>query len=565
VSARPEPGQSPTPAPVGGPPGWLLGVGLLLLASPASALAWLLGAGLLRVPRLRAWWLLCAGISAGLLVAVVVGPRAALASHFWLLDQTATWYFGGGPGSRPLALPWAVGLARTVPLGVPLGLGIAGAAGMHAGPQPGGVPADAARRATRTDQRALTQGRRRAQRASIEGGKPEAAPLAVALGGDLDSWRRGRYLVMPPRAAALPRVVLGAPGGGKSVYLAREAYLAGLAGRRLIVLDGKGERGFAAAIVAAYLAGRPDANVHLFPAEPLDGWRGGDQAQVNRLMGLWPWSVEADYYREITLLALRLACGWPDPQRPDPVSSMAGLIGRLDPGDLGRRWATSRAEAALVKQLTPKLADVQVRVANLAAAVGANLDGTRALGDADLTVVSIATMALAGDAEALFRLCLADLAHWTAARKDPSPALVMVDEFSAISGGRLAAIHLLERGRSAGVPVVLAAQSRRALGTEEEAERLIGAAHALILFATSEPDDVLRLAGSTRGLDYAWQVDDRGRGLGRGTSTTRARAKVDANRVRAFEPGQAVIIAAGRAGECLIIPPPTGGRALERR
>jgi hypothetical protein len=63
----------------------------------------------------------------------------------------------------------------------------------------------------------------------------------VSLGGDLVAWQAGKYVVLPGHAARLPRLVLGRPGQGKSVYLAREAFLAGLAGRQAIILDGKGD------------------------------------------------------------------------------------------------------------------------------------------------------------------------------------------------------------------------------------------------------------------------------------------------------------------------------------
>jgi hypothetical protein len=532
----PGPGQGPPP----GPGGAWKAVVLLLLASPATAVAWLIGAVVIRgVPGFRRWWLL---VPAGAELAVLAkwpGPAEILALHFWLLHRIVLW--GSG---NPAPVPWLLGLARTIPLGAPLGMALAAIGPGH--PKPPGPEAE--RNGARP--RELKRAGRRARRCA---GDPELPALAVSVGGDLDTWRtRRRLVVMPPRAAGLPRLVLGAPGGGKSVYLVREAFLAGLAGRRLIVLDGKGDREFAELVMAAYLAARPAASMHLFPDEPINGWKGGHQAQVNRLMGLWPWSIEADYYRELMLLLLRLACGAPD----NPIRSMPELVARLDAGELARLWAGHPREAALVKSLRDKLSDVQVRVANLAAAIGGSLDGARALGDADLTIVSVPTMALAGDAEALFRLAMADLAHWTAARKDQrAPALIMVDEFSAISGGRREAIHLVERGRGAGVPVLLAAQSRRSLGDDAEAERLVGAAHALVLFASSEPEAVLKLAGSVRTLEYAHQIEP-GEPTGRATATWRARAKVDANRVRGYVPGQAVILSRGRAEEVFVIPAP---------
>jgi hypothetical protein len=83
---------------------------------------------------------------------------------------------------------------------------------------------------------------------------------------------------------------------------------------------------------------------------------------------------------------------------------------RLDPVALARAWAKHPAEAGLVKTLRDQLGGVQVRLANLGAAAGGLLDGTRAIGDSDLCVISLPTMANRGDSEALFRILMADVA-----------------------------------------------------------------------------------------------------------------------------------------------------------
>jgi hypothetical protein len=160
---------------------------------------------------------------------------------------------------------------------------------------------------------------------------------------------------------------------------------------------------------------------------------------------VWAWSIEAAYYKEVCVLALRLACGQPGP----PVRSMGDLVARLDPAALARAWNGHPAEANLVKTLKDRMGDVQLRLANLAAAAGGLLDGQRSVGDADLLVVSLPTMANRGDSEALFRIILSDVGHWTA-HKGGRPGLVCVDEFGSLDGGREIAVDLLERaGRQA--------------------------------------------------------------------------------------------------------------------
>jgi hypothetical protein len=266
-------------------------------------------------------------------------------------------------------------------------------------------------RAARKEQRDRRQARGLVERVrSSETNSQTNNTLGVSLGGDLEAWRAGRYVVLPEYAARLPRLVLGRPGQGKSVYLAREAFLAGFAARQSVILDGKGDSQFATAVVDAYTAGwlaagHPGApSLHLFPAEPLSVWTGTPAEQVNKLLGVWAWSIEAAYYKEICVLALRLACGQPGP----PVASMGELVARLDPAQLAKAWHGHPAEAGLVKTLKDRMGDVQLRLANLAAAAGGLLDGQRSIGDSDLLVVSLPTLANKGDSESLFRILMSD-------------------------------------------------------------------------------------------------------------------------------------------------------------
>jgi hypothetical protein len=150
-------------------------------------------------------------------------------------------------------------------------------------------------------------------------------------------------------------------------------------------------------------------------------------------------------------------------------------------------------------------------------------------------------------------------------RKTDRPAFLVVDEFSAIPGGRDAAIHVMERGRSFGVPSLLSGQSYASLGTAEEADRIVSAAASLILFASNTPDDLARLAGSVQTTEAVLQAED-GRWTGRASVTTRARHRVDPNMVRQLAPGQAVLISGGRAEKLQVIQAPANNDlALPRR
>jgi hypothetical protein len=133
-----------------------------------------------------------------------------------------------------------------------------------------------------------------------------------------------------------------------------------------------------------------------------------------------------------------------------------------------------------------------------------------------------------------------------------APSLLVVGEFSAIQGGRRAAIDLLERGRGAGTGVVLAAQSAVALGDEDERARLLAAASAVIAFRSPQPAELTALAGSERVAEAAWQADA-GDLTGRATVTMRARARIDQDAVRGAPRGEAHVIAEGLVERTRII------------
>jgi hypothetical protein len=109
--------------------------------------------------------------------------------------------------------------------------------------------------------------------------------------------------------------------------------------------------------------------------------------------------------------------------------------------------------------------------------------------------------------------------------------------------------------------VILAAQSRISLGSDDEADRLIGAAAAVVLFNTAEPETLLRLAGTVVRPDAVWTAD-KGEWTGRAAVSMRAASKVDANTVRGLAPGECFVLADGRAGRMLVIRQTSAGQDL---
>jgi hypothetical protein len=517
-------------------------------ASPLILIAWAGGQWVVRATGWPRWRVGAAAVAGGAAVVLIQGgPVPALEAHFsgflGLLRQ-----FGAPMVHLPT--PGAF-LWPQIALSVPAGLLAASLTRSRdlAVPDPG-----AAVREQRRQVKLERKARAIAARTSNPTHGSDLAPLGVSLGGDLPpSWRSGRYVVLPEHAARLPELAIGQSGAGKSTYIGRRVYLAAGQGRQIIAFDGKGDRGFVQVVTDAYLAANPDATVHVFPDQTLDGWRGDAAAQVNRLLGTWQWSLESDWYKQQATLALRLACSAPG----QPVDSMAELVRRMDPPTLARLWAKQPTEAALVKMLTPDLPGICIRLANLAAAIAGRLDGTTAIGEADLTIVSLPVMAHQEDAESLFRVLMADVGHWVSVRKTGRPAFLVVDEFSAVSGGRQGAIHVMERGRSFGVPSLLSGQSYASLGSDEERDRIVSAAATLALFASNTPEDLARLAGSVQTAEAVYQVED-GRWNGRASLTTRARHRVDPNTVRQLAPGAGCPGLGWAGGEAAGDPGPRG-------
>jgi hypothetical protein len=299
--------------------------------------------------------------------------------------------------------------------------------------------------------------------------------------------------------------------------------------------------------------------VHRWPDEPLNGWTGGPAAVANRLLSVWTFDTASLWYREVVDMALTLALHAPGPE----VACSRDVLRRVQPDILAQLWDQHPDELGLVRSLTSKdkLDDVSIRLGNLLGALGGLLDGDRPIGRADLTILSLPTMGKEHQAAAILRVVMADLAHYVSSRKPPGKRLLaVVDEFSAVPGGREHAIHLSERGRSALAAVVLAVQSARGLGDDDDADRLIGAAGSVALFATAEPERILKLAGT---IDIARTSVTTGEG-GR-TSTTTSEAteyRIDGNDVRALQPGFAYVLASGRAQRIKVIRPEAGDGPL---
>jgi hypothetical protein len=101
---------------------------------------------------------------------------------------------------------------------------------------------------------------------------------------------------------------------------------------------------------------------------------------------------------------------------------------------------------------------------------GFDAEGGWSFEDVDFAYFRAPCLAGREDADACMRLLLEDFAHYATLRKPRKgeDATLVFDEFSAIAGGREAAIQLTERVRDAGCALYLSAQSADGLGDERQ-------------------------------------------------------------------------------------------------
>jgi hypothetical protein len=289
-------------------------------------------------------------------------------------------------------------------------------------------------------------------------------------------------------------------------------------------------------------------------------------AIANRLLAVEDWAAEGGgvYYRRMATLALQLAC---TPASGPPRNS-GQFLRRLDLKKLQQLWRGDPTAQVDLEQLATDptvLAGVRGRYSAFFRALQGTADGRWGLEDVDLGVLTIPTIASRTDADAAVRLVLEDLGHFATRRKARvgDDVLLVLDEFSAVQGGTDQAIHLAERLRDVGVPVVFGAQSPEGLGDERQQWRLLHTiGGGLVLHQTPNPDPLVSLAGTIRAPEQAWQLDPWGP-AGEARVHMEERPRVDPNKVRQLQPGEAFVIQAGRAVKLSVLQAPVPAQVQE--
>jgi hypothetical protein len=260
------------------------------------------------------------------------------------------------------------------------------------------------------------------------------------------------------------------------------------------------------------------------------------------------------YYKDVASLLLRLALDAPG--EDGPIRCSHQLMARMDPELLVRvyehdpdrlRDATSlvgRDQARAVKGAI-------TRFANFFAAVGGGFDAAEdgwSFEDVDFAYFRAPYLAQRDDADACMRYLLEDFAHYATLRKPRKgeDATLVFDEFSAIAGGREAAIQLTERVRDAGCALYLSAQSADGLGDEAQQRRLVGACSGgLLIHAMPNPDSLLAAAGVIKVVEQTWRLDPDGP-TGNSSARIGERPRIEATSVQQASEGETWYIARGR-------------------
>lgn len=322
----------------------------------------------------------------------------------------------------------------------------------------------------------------------------------------------GKLAVLPHAASAVRGLLLAESGTGKTVLLNGLMLCALEYGWPVVMIDAKGDPDDARKL--AEVARSYGRTAVVGGPAPVDGrvqWNlfSGTASHVTaKLMRLMP---EPDgknqYYLDEIRGVLQMV------QDKGPVQSVADLRERLtNPGP----WVRDQYDQNVVNALVDSKSGLTAGMRALQSLLVALRPLEEWLSEegwsyearpADVTVVPLSPV---DDAQArLGDLLMLDLRNYMATRLaagDKSPILVVVDEFPQLVTGTSdpgdTAGSLFETARSAGMGLILAAQSPAGVSNDEvRRRRALTSGAALIFGRTKDPEDVVSFAGTAMQME----------------------------------------------------------------
>jgi hypothetical protein len=249
-----------------------------------------------------------------------------------------------------------------------------------------------------------------------------------------------------------------------------------------------------------------------------------------------------------------------------PPRSLSELIERVRPGvtaALYEREGTERALALKTEAASfgaTQWNSLYLRLRALHATIGDRFDSSdvawsfRDVDAAWISVPGTSSPQTAGDVASWILSMIGELA----ASPDNRRTIICLDEFSAVGQDERAsqfAAGLVERTRSAGIAIVIGAQTVASLG--KAADRLLQTCGTVISHRTPLPDAIVELAGTVQVWEDSQTVD----ALGVRNATSgrlQQQYRVAPDLVRSLKTGEAVVIQGGRWAHVAIAWPRTG-------
>jgi conjugal transfer pilus assembly protein TraD len=441
-----------------------------------------------------------------------------------------------------------------------------------------------------------------AARFAVRRWRPAAVPKnAIVLGAD----GAGRRVVLSDAELSAHGLILGASGAGKTTTLLRILTDEIRRGRPVVAIDMKGSPVFARELEhAATAARRPfqcwsiDGPTHWNPLGHGNATELKDKLMATERFTEPHYQRAAERYVQTVLQVLERT----DPDRPP---TLAQVVAVMDPQRLPRMLRTLERPlrdriqdylAGLTHDQLSAIRGLQTRLAVLTEShTGAYLLPPAQSGIASDHGPPLIDLrdALAGTAVVLFSLnsgrygrmaaqigtlAVQDLAAASGDRlvrvgagQAPDPAVIGIDEFSALGADHM--IALLARGRESGLSVLVATQEladleRAAPGLRDQ---VVGVTAVKIAHRQDVPESARTIA-QIAGTEKAWEETRQiGSGLlggydtGRGTRRQVERFIVDPNDIKSLRTGEAVVISkvrGERARTIRVAPPRRDGPAL---